>query len=180
MSTTRYHYAELEDVTVIINGFNATNSSISAALNHNGTPVKGYVTFAADGTPTFTEGDMPEGTASTERELLKKHKFHLWINAEEIANSGAQTYDWVRVKKATEYNREMNAVTEDYDYIADEHPTTEVVDYKPSEDMSVKTIKGEKDFDLFYEFYKGRFTGTKAHRNVLSVFAFDYVDVESE
>ena len=167
----RYYYAEKEDATVTINSFNATGSEISANIAHNGTPKIGYVTIDANGVPNFIEGDMPAGVASTAKEMLKKHKFAFYLKV------NATPAKFIRIRKATEFTRNMNPSTEEYDYIADEHPTTEVTDYKPSDDMVVKTIKGEPDFELFYQLYKKRAIGTDAHREVLSVFMFDYVDV---
>ena len=171
-----YYYAEREDATITVNDFNATDSSISVDISHNGTPSIGYATIDDETkVPTFTKGAMPEGTPSNVRELIKKHKFALYLNA-----GTSETPDWVRVCKATEFTRSMNPTTEDYDYIADEHPTTEVTDYKPSESMSVKTIKGEKDFELFYELYKNRAIGPDAHRDILTVFIFDSVETEGD
>ena len=170
-----FYYAEKEDATITVNDFNATDSSISVDIAHNGTPSIGYATLdPTTGAPTFTSGSMPSGTASTARELIKKHKFALYINS-----GTTQNPTWVRVCKATEFTRNMNPTTEDYDYIADEHPTTEVTDYKPSESMSVKTIKGEDDFALFYQLYKNRAIGPDAHREILTVFMFDSVDTDT-
>lgn len=106
------------------------------------------------------------------KEFIKKHRTGLFLD-----KSNDNSEDWVRIRKATEFTRSMNPATEEYDYIADEHPTTEVTDYKPSESMSVKTIKGEEDFDLFYELYKKRAIGDEAHRKLLTVFYFDSKEV---
>ena len=172
MAKKRYFYAEKEDATITVTDFNATDSSISVDINHNGTPKIGYVEIV-DGKPVFTEGAIPEGEGSTAQELLKKHKFALFMDS-----SKNQADKWVRIGKATEFTRNMNPVTEEYDYIEDEHPTTEVTDYKPSESMSVKTIKNRPDFEMFYSLYKARAIGTDAHRNILCVFMLDYSEVE--
>lgn len=98
--------------------------------------------------------------------LVKKHLFALFI----LDKASSK---WIRIRKATELNRSMNAVTEEYDYIADEFPTTEVTSYKPSEPVAVKTFKGAPDFDLLYDIYKKRATGADAHFDILSVYMFD-------
>ncbi|UKI52766.1 MAG: hypothetical protein L6V86_06325 [Treponema sp.] len=72
-------------------------------------------------------------------ELIKKHKIGVFLNG-----GTSEAPDWVRIKKATEFTRSMNPETEERDYIADEHPTTELMDYKPSEDLTVTTYKGER------------------------------------
>lgn len=102
--------------------------------------------------------------AANDEELVKKHLFALFIK-------DGNTY--VRIRKATELNRSMNPGTEEYDYIADEFPTTEVTTYKPSEPVAVKTFKGAPDFDLLYKIYKNRSIGADAHYDVLTVYMFE-------
>lgn len=101
-------------------------------------------------------------------ELIKKHKIAVYVNG-----GTSETPDWVRIKKATEFTRAMNPSTEERDYIADEHPTTELMDYKPSEDLSITTYKGEADFDLLYKLYKERAVGEDAKREFMLVYMFD-------
>lgn len=102
----------------------------------------------------------------SEEKLVKKHLFALFLKDK-------KTEKFIRIRKATELNRAMNPVTEEYDYIADEFPTTEVTGYKPSEPVSVKAFKGSEDFDLLYEIYKNRSIGADAHYDVLTVYFFD-------
>lgn len=99
---------------------------------------------------------------------VKKHQFAVYINS---ASSGSPT--WVRVEKATDFTRSMNPVTEERDYIADEHPTTVVKDYKPSEGLTIDAYKGNADFELFYNMYKTLATGTDAEKDLLLVSKFD-------
>lgn len=106
-------------------------------------------------------------------ELIKKYKIGVFLNG-----GTSEAPDWVRIKKATEFTRSMNPETEERDYIADEHPTTELMDYKPSEDLTVTTYKGEKDFELLYKFYKERAVGEEAKRELLIVSIFDSVEIE--
>ena len=74
----------------------------------------------------------------------------------------------------------MNPQTEERDYIADEHPTTEVMDYKPSENLSITMYKGEPDFELFYDLYKKRAIGSEAQKEFLLVYIFDSSVVENK
>ena len=105
-------------------------------------------------------------------ELIKKHKIGVFLNG-----GTSEAPDWVRIKKATEFTRSMNPETEERDYIADEHPTTELMDYKPSEDLTVTTYKGEKDFELLYKLYQERAVGEEAKRELLIVSIFDSVEI---
>lgn len=106
--------------------------------------------------------------------LVKKHLIRPFLN-----NGTSAVPVWVQIKKATEFTRTMNPVTEERDYISDEHPTTEVTDYKPSEDLTVTMYKGEPDFDMLYEKYKKRAIGADAQCEFLLVHLFDSVTVES-
>lgn len=105
---------------------------------------------------------------ATSKELIKKHKIAVYVNG-----GTSEKPTWVRIKKATEFTRSMNATTEERDYIADEHPTTELMDYKPSEDLTITTYKGEDDFELLYKLYKERAIGEDAKREFMLIYIFD-------
>lgn len=109
--------------------------------------------------------------------LIKKHLVRPFINKTPIGSTSAD--EWVQIKKATDFTRAMNPVTEERDYIADEHPTTEITDYKPSEALSITMYKGEADYDLFFDFYKNKAIGSDAQREYLLVYLMDSVDVTS-
>lgn len=100
--------------------------------------------------------------------LIKKHLIRPFLNS-----GTKQAPTWVQIKKATEFTRAMNPVTEERDYIADEHPTTEITDYKPSEPFAVTMYKGEEDFDYLYNLYKSRAIGADAQTEFLLVNIFD-------
>ena len=101
-------------------------------------------------------------------QLIKKHKTLPFINA-----GTSDAPDWVQIKKATEFTHSLNPETEERDYISDEQATTELMNYKPSMSLSVTTIAGEADFDLFYKLYKEKATGEDAKREYMIVFVFD-------
>ncbi len=60
------YYAEEEDATITVSEFNASDSSISFSVAHNGTPSIGYATIE-DGVPVFTEG-KPDSSAQDEQD----------------------------------------------------------------------------------------------------------------
>ena len=100
--------------------------------------------------------------------LIKKHLTMVFIN-----KGTSDSPEWVQVKKATEFAHSLNPETEERDYIADEQPTTELMQYKPSLSLSVTTIAGEKDFELFYALYIDKLTGEDAKKELLLVYLFD-------
>lgn len=67
----------------------------------------------------------------------------------------------------------MNPETEDADYIADEHPTTELKSYKPSIDQDLTMIKGEDDFEFVWSKFFSMDVGADAVTDVMVVFMFD-------
>ncbi len=105
--------------------------------------------------------------------LIKKHLVRPFLN-----KGTSEAPKWVQIKKATEFSRSMNPETEERDYIADENPTTELMGYKPSEELTVTTYKGEEDFELLYQLYKDRAIGEEAKREFLLVSVFDSSEIE--
>lgn len=102
--------------------------------------------------------------------MIKKHQIGLFLDT---AASGASAPSWTRVKKSTNLTLSMNPETEDVEYIADESPTTELKQYKPSIEQPLKMIEGEPDFEAVWpRFYELR-TGDAAKMDVLVVFIFN-------
>ena len=101
-------------------------------------------------------------------QLIKKHKTLPFLNA-----GTSDAPEWVQIKKATEFTHSLNPETEERDYISDEQPTTELMQYKPQMSLSVTAIAGEADFNLFYSLYKGKKTGEDAKMEYLIVYVFD-------
>ena len=97
--------------------------------------------------------------------IVKKWKIAPFINKGTSDNP-----DWVRIKKSTALDISLNPVTQDFDYISDESPTTELMSYKPSFNQALTMYKGEPDYDLvFKKFYELK-TGDDAKADVLIVF----------
>lgn len=105
-------------------------------------------------------------------EMVKKHRIALFVD-----KTPASTATWTRIKKSTELTIAMNAETEDYDYIADENPTTELLYYKPEIEQPLKMIKGEPDFDYFWEIFYELKTGEDCKTQAMLVFMFDSTEV---
>ena len=57
----KYYFAQKWNSTIVVNDFNTVGTVIDVDVNANGTPTEGYVTIAANGEVTFTEGEMPQG-----------------------------------------------------------------------------------------------------------------------
>ena len=77
--------------------------------------------------------------------MVKKYHIALFLNAGTSENPA-----WVRVKKSTSLELSMNPETQDYDYIVDQNPTTEVLRYKPSLNQPITMYKGEADYDFAF------------------------------
>ena len=107
--------------------------------------------------------------------LVKKHLIRPFLNG-----GTSESPEWVQIKKATENTINMNPSTEDRDYISDEQPTTELIAYKMGASYGVTTYKGEPDFELFYDLYKHRYTGSDAQKELLLAYLFDKVSVNGE
>lgn len=94
--------------------------------------------------------------------LVKKYKIGLFL--------GNGSKEFVRVKKSTTMTLSMNPVEEEYDYIADESPTTEITDYKPSIDQDLVMYAGEPDFEMIWPYFYERKIGSDAHTPCMIVF----------
>ena len=86
--------------------------------------------------------------------LVKKHKIALFLDT----GTG-----YKRIKKSESLTISMNPDEQDYDYIADESPTTEVDSYKPSIDQDLVMYKGSDDYEMIFPYFYERRVGSKAH-----------------
>ncbi|MCM1258799.1 MAG: hypothetical protein NC307_13220 [Roseburia sp.] len=101
-------------------------------------------------------------------QLVKKHKIGLFLKNE--------SDKFVRIKKSTSLTLSMNPQEEEYDYIADESPTTELVDYKPSIDQDLVMYAGEPDYEMMWNYIYELRTGSDAHTDCMVVFMHRPVD----
>ncbi len=100
--------------------------------------------------------------------MIKKHLIALFVNT-----STNSTPNWTRIKKSKELTLAMNPNTEEVDYIADESPTTELVNYGPAIEQPLKMIKGEPDFEFIWDKLFKMATGNEAKVDYMIAFMFD-------
>lgn len=104
---------------------------------------------------------------STKTTMVKKHKIGLFLQ-----NSDTFT----RIAKGTTLTLSMNPEEEEFDYIADESPTTEIMDYKPSIDQDIVMYKGSPDYEMLWPYFYEMRTGSEAHTGCMIVFMHQPVD----
>jgi len=104
-------------------------------------------------------------------ELVKKHKIGLFLK-------NGETFS--RIKKSTTLTLSMNPAEQEYDYIADESPTTELEDYKPSIDQDLAMYTGEPDYEMLWPYFYEMKTGSDAHTQCMIVFMHRPVDASGE
>ena len=93
--------------------------------------------------------------------LVKKNKIAVFLDV------GA---GYKRIKKSETLTISMNPDEQDYDYIADESPTTEVDSYKPSIDQDLTMYKGSDDYEMVFPYLYERKVGSEAHAKCMIVF----------
>jgi len=104
-------------------------------------------------------------------QMVKKWKVALFLN------SGTEESPvWTRIRKSTAFDLAMNPETQEYDYIADESPTTELLKYKPSLSQSLTMYKGEQDYEFVFGKFYGLKTGSDAKSQVLICFYQEPLD----
>lgn len=97
----------------------------------------------------------------------KVEKYHIAI----LFNKGTKDApNWIQLSKATENTINLNAETQEFDYIVDKNPTTLIKKYKPSMSNPLTMVKGSPDYEYFWpKFYKLP-TGADAGGECLIVF----------
>lgn len=100
--------------------------------------------------------------------MIKKHQIALFFDS----GTEQSTPAWKRIKKSTELTLAFNPETEEFDYIADENPTTELTKYAPSLEQPLKMYEDEPDFKFFWEKCYNLPTGSAAKVSMLIVFMF--------
>ena len=97
--------------------------------------------------------------------MVKKHLIGLFLN-----KGTKDAPVWKRIKKSTSLTISMNPETTDFDYIADENPTTELMKYKPTIDQDLTMYKEEEDYKTVFPYFYEMRTGSDAHIECMIVF----------
>lgn len=98
--------------------------------------------------------------------MIKKHQIALYLDKSEEQDGTGYT----RIKKSTVLTIAVNPQTEEYDYIADEFPTTELTRYNPTIEQDLTMIKGEADYDMIFDAFYNLKVGNDAKMKCLIVF----------
>lgn len=94
--------------------------------------------------------------------MMLKHQVMLFLKT---ASS------WQRIGKSTVLTIAANPTTETYDYIDAEGPTSDIRRYSPSIEQDLSTIVGNPDFELIWDYYYNKKTGSDAQSEVMIVYA---------
>lgn len=107
-------------------------------------------------------------------DMVKKYHIGLFLDK----TPKAETPTWFRIKKSVSLDLTMNPELKEYDYIADEAPTSELDKYAPAISQDLTMYKGEADYDFIFERFFNQSVGEDAHTNICIVFYKEPVDVE--
>ena len=97
--------------------------------------------------------------------LIKKYHVALFINT-----GTSDVPVWTRIQKSTDNTITANAVTNEFDFIVDESPTTVLDQYKPSLSQPITMYKGNSDYNFFFDRFFNLKTGDDAVTDVLIVY----------
>lgn len=115
-------------------------------------------------------------------EMVKKHKIAPFLNSK-VGTDGLvdkTNPTWTRICKSTAFDLNLNPQTEEYDYIADENPTTELIRYAPSFSTPLTMYKGEADYDFVFNKFFTLATGSQAKSEILLAFFQEPLDTGAE
>ena len=103
--------------------------------------------------------------------MIKKHQIGLFVDT-----SDTSTPAYKRLKKSTELTISMEAETEDYDYIADESPTTELTEYKPEIEQPLRLSFDSRNLtdDRLGESFRYILLLDIRHKTLLVLFGGDF------
>lgn len=93
----------------------------------------------------------------------KVEKYHVAL----LVKKGSE---WVQIAKATDNTINLNAETEEVDYITDKSATTLIKSYKPSFSSPLTLVKGSPDYDYFFDKFYNLPTGADANGELLIVY----------
>ena len=101
--------------------------------------------------------------------MVKKHMVALYAKPKG---------SWVRVCKSTAFDMNMNPQIKEYDYIADEVPTSELDRYSPQLNQALTMYKGEPDFEALKDKFYNLSVGSEAKIPIMVVYLYEPLDGE--
>lgn len=110
--------------------------------------------------------------------MVKKHQIAPFLN-KAVGTDGLVNKtnpEWMRICKTASFDLNMNPQTQEYDYICDENPTTELEKYQPSFNTPLVMHETEDDYKFIFEKFYKLVTGDKAKSELLLVFFQEPVD----
>ena len=83
---------------------------------------------------------------------------------------GTSSYTWTRIDKSTVFDLQLNAVTENYDFIDDDNTVTELDKYQPNMEQEIMTVEGNPMYEYMENLFYSLPTGEDAKKPTLIVF----------
>jgi len=110
--------------------------------------------------------------------MVKKHQIAPFLNTAVGSNGlvDKSTPTWTRIKKTDSFDLNMNPVTNEFDYISDEAPTTELERYNPSFSTPLVMYENEPDYQFIFGKFFNLADGEKSKSELLLVFFQEAVD----
>ena len=96
--------------------------------------------------------------------MIKKNQIGIFFKVDGV---------YKRIKKSTELEIATESNTEEFEFIADVNPTEMVKNYKISLSQDLVMIKGEDDFEFFYEKFYNLPLVPEVKVDTMVVFMFD-------
>jgi hypothetical protein len=114
--------------------------------------------------------------------MVRKHQIAPFLNT--AIDSTTKLVDkedptWTRICKTASFDLNMNPETEEFDYICDEQPTTELKKYNPSFNTPLVMHEKEDDYKFIFEKFYRLKVGDEAKSELLLVFFQEPVDSAS-
>lgn len=99
-------------------------------------------------------------------DIVRKNKIALFLDTDTTGSSPA----FKRIKKSTTLTLTANPNIEDYDYISDASPSSELISYNYSIDQDLVMINGEDDYEFIFNKFFNLAVGESAHVTAMIVF----------
>ena len=97
---------------------------------------------------------------------LNRSKSLIFVDTGDSTSS----YTWTRIDKSTVFDLQLNAVTNDYDFIDDDNTVSELDKYQPSMDQEIMTVVGNEMYEYMEDLFYSLPTGEDAKKPTLIVF----------